>query len=254
MTRKILNLPIKSSKNQKSAVINEVIAQKSSLIINLVGYTILGLIFLDYIELFIPPKFFNPVWEFETIGKMVETAWAPLLGFVLIFYRRNNEIIKIGQLKILLLFSRLALVLGVIYLITVPLLISDSLRIQQSDRTQFNRQIELQNQQAEQIKDRLNQINETQFSKLLQAQGQQIPDLNSSSPEELKEKLFNQLQQNQDLVNSKVTTAMKQRQQTLWKSTCKWAIGGILAGVSLIFVARYTNWSKKLIRSYEDEF
>jgi hypothetical protein len=81
----------------------------------------------------------------------------------------------------------------------------------------------------------------------LQVQGQQIPDLQSSSTEELKEKLFTKLQENRQVAKNKLTTVFSQRKQSLLKSTVKWAIGGIIVGVSLISIWKYTNWSKKLL-------
>ena len=47
----------------------------------LLGGGILALLLLDYAVLLIPPQFTNPVWEFQTIGQLIERAWAPILAY-----------------------------------------------------------------------------------------------------------------------------------------------------------------------------
>ena len=70
----------KKYRKTKSILTNELIEKQSYTFVALVGYVILGLIFFDYIHLLIPPKFFNPNWEIETIGRIIETIWILLLG------------------------------------------------------------------------------------------------------------------------------------------------------------------------------
>ena len=55
-------------------------------ILRWVGYGFLVLGLFDTIEIFIPAKFMNPSWEFQTFGALVERVTVPLIGFVLVFF------------------------------------------------------------------------------------------------------------------------------------------------------------------------
>ena len=61
-----------------------------------VGYLILLLSFLDYILLLMPPQFLNPNWELNTMGRIIEYVWAPLIAFLMIFVRLPEQ--KISRL------------------------------------------------------------------------------------------------------------------------------------------------------------
>jgi hypothetical protein len=55
-------------------------------IFRVLGYGLLLLALFDILEMFIPPGFMNPAWEFQTFGALVERVPVPLIGFVLVFY------------------------------------------------------------------------------------------------------------------------------------------------------------------------
>ena len=60
-------------------------------IIRWVGYGLLILALFDVIEMFIPARFMNPNWEFQTIGALVERVAVPLIGFAFVFLAGLNE-------------------------------------------------------------------------------------------------------------------------------------------------------------------
>ena len=149
-------------------LVNKTAEQKSLQTVNLVGYSILFLVLVDYLALLISAQFFDPTWELTTIGRLVETAWAPLLAFLLIFYRRYQDIIKPGELRLLSLLSWFALLLGIAYFLAVPLIIGNTIRINRSQQAQLISQIHNQKTQVQQYTQQLNQASDEQLNNLLQ--------------------------------------------------------------------------------------
>jgi len=58
----------------------------------------------------------------------VDNCWALLLGFVLAFYRQQ-DVLRRFELRVLALLSWLALVLGLVFLLLLPLGVTNTLRL-----------------------------------------------------------------------------------------------------------------------------
>ena len=153
-------------REDKNIIVDEFVEQKSYAFVTLVGYLILGLIFFDYLHLLLPPQFFNPIWEIETIGKIIETIWILLLGFMLVFFRTSHKTIKKSELKILSILSWIALAIAICCFLFAPLLMSNALRINQNNRTQVNTQLTNQSTQTEQVLTQINQASNQQINSL----------------------------------------------------------------------------------------
>ena len=240
------SLKLKPRKSTSPKKVNLIVEQKSSKIINLVGYTILFLTLLDYGMLFIAAKFFNPVWGWETAGKLVETVWAPLLGFLLIFYRRDQDLIKPIEIKLLSVLSWLALLLGTIYLLIAPVIIGNAFRINNSQKAQVTNQISQQKSQVEQYSQKLDRATNEQLNNLLQSYLQQAPNTAVSSPEQLKDSLVSQIKQKQQTAQKQLQSNFSIRKRNLLKTTLKWLIGTIISGISFILIWKYTQWARFL--------
>ncbi len=245
------SLKLKPRKSTSPKKVNLIVEQKSSKIINLVGYTILFLALLDYGILLISAKFFNPIWGWETAGKLVETVWAPLLGFLLIFYRRDQDLIKAIELRFLSILSWVALILGTIYLFIAPVILGNAFRINNNQKAQVTSQINQQKSQVQQYSQKLNQATNEQLKNLLQGYLQQAPNIAVSSPEEFKKNLLTEIKQRQQTVQNQLQSNLSGRQRNLFKTTVKWCLGTILSGISFILIWKYTEWARFLGLSKE---
>jgi hypothetical protein len=217
--------------------------QRFSKLITLAGYFILALLFLDYVFLLIPPQFLNPSWELNVIGHLVENVWAPLLGFLLVFYRKAEEPIKVQELRLLGWLSRLILVMAIFYLLAVPLTISNTIRIQQKNFSQFSAQVDQQRNQVTQIEQQLNQMPEDKLKQFLSQSSSAPP---TDSPATIREKLLGKLKQEQTTSLKQAKAAYNQQKLSFIKTSVKWGIGALLSGVMLILVWRYTEWARKI--------
>jgi Na+-driven multidrug efflux pump len=85
----------------------------------------------------IPPHLFNPAWELNIIGHLIESVWASILGFLLILFRMPEQKIYTREFKRLSLVSKLALFVAIIYFLLIPLIISDTARIYRDRKINF---------------------------------------------------------------------------------------------------------------------
>jgi hypothetical protein len=131
-----LNYPSKSKVNTSFVLLLEQI-QKIGNTISLAGYIILLLTLIHYLLMLIPPHLFNPAWELNIIGHLIESVWASILGFLLILFRMPEQKIYTGEFKRLSLVSKLALFVAIIYFLLIPLIISDTARIYRDRKINF---------------------------------------------------------------------------------------------------------------------
>lgn len=208
--------------------------------IHSVGYLLLILTFLDFIHLTIPPQFTNPNWELETMGQLVERVAIPLLGYLFVFYPTESEIPRL-EFWLWRFLSWLALLLGIFYLLMIPLGFHNTLRVDQQNVATINNRISQQTQQVEQQKKLISELNSQQLDNLLNnvKKQQQLPDI---SPEELQQKLLLQLETNQELSKTQAQDFRKKQRITLLKTSFKWNLGALLSGVMFIVIWYLTKW------------
>ena len=219
--------------------------ERSGKMLPSIGYFILVLTFLDYVFLLIPPRFLNPTWELNIIGHLVENVWAPLLGFALVFIRQQNGFRKL-ELKLLSWLSRLMLLMAIIYFLSAPLILSNTIKIQQKSFSSLKNQLETQKNQVAQFKKQLSQIPDRQLANYLrQRQSQQSSSTKSSSSNTLLQQAFERVEQEQIKSAEQIKTAYKKQKFSLIKKSLKWCIGALFSGGIFLVFWRHTEWSRK---------
>ncbi len=213
--------------------------------LRLTGYVLLALSALDIVATLVPPDFFNPEWEFRTIGRLVERVPVPLIGLVLVFYgglryRRPFEKFFLRPLALL------AIAAGIGYLLLIPLSISNSVRLSEGIRqNKYPTQQSLQsNQQLTQFKQLEQQISTASPEKVVSVVTQfklPISAEAKSDPSSLKAKVLSQIQQNQRALENQLQEASNAQQQQHLKNTVKWVLGALLSGSCLIYLGMGAN-------------
>ena len=241
----MLKLSNRYKNTEKQTRLNDVIEQNSSQIINIFGYTLLAFALLDYLNLLFPPQLMNSNWEFQTIGGMVEMSWAILLGFILVFYRRQEDYVSSRELKFLSVISWLTLLAAIAYFIMAPLLVSNALRISSRNSASINSQLTAYSEQIEQIETKLNQTSDVELQQLLATfpNKEAVANLNV---EEFRQQLLTENTSQQQAATKQLQQQLKQQQKGLYKSTFKWAIGAILTGASALLIWKSTRWARVL--------
>lgn len=213
-----------------------------------VGYTLLFLTFVDLVILLIPPQLTNPVWEFQTMGAIVERVAVPLIAFVLIFYGEQNLRPK-WERPLLSLLSLLTLLFGIFLLILVPLGVINTLRIDKQSNTQIDTQVEQRMTQIQQVQQQLEQANtEEQMENLLSrldTQGR-TPEIQSAQElEEIKNQLSDFVTRTESSTKTQAEETRRNRRILLFKNSLKWNLGALVSGVLFIAIWKATGWTRK---------
>ncbi|NJL81535.1 MAG: hypothetical protein HC874_30235 [Richelia sp. SL_2_1] len=216
-------------------------------IVRWVGYGLLILALFDVIEMFVPASFMNPNWEFQTFGALVERVAVPLIAFVFIFLAGLNERDK-KEIIILKILSWLTLLLGIIYFITVPLGIINTVRIHKQNNQQITVRLNQQKSVIEQVKKGLDgPVTEAQMQQFLaRLNGGRAPEI--KSPEELqqaKQQLSTFINQGESELENQVKVARSNQRLNLLKKSVKWNLGALVAGALFITIFRSTAWARR---------
>lgn len=227
-----------------SLYLSETVEEHSTFLMRLLGYGLLIFALLDYIYIVIPPRFTNPAWELQTIGAFIEHAAIPLLGLMLVFYRYQGYISKLEK-HLLGLLSWGSLLLGLLYLLMVPLGIIDTGRIYHSNNAQIDAQLSQQRQQVEQIKVKLNQATtDEQLRQLFASLTPEGRSLKINNPQTFKEQSLAQISQNDRNLQAKADSVRKNQQNALLKNSIKWNIAALVSGILFIWIWHLTRWTR----------
>jgi hypothetical protein len=212
----------------------------------LLGYGLFIYVIIDVLYIIIPPRLTDPVWQFQVIGRLVEYVWFPLFGFIFVFYRRQGYIRKL-EIKILKFLSWVCLVVGLIYLLMIPLGVNNTRRIYETNRTQFNAQIAQANERIKTLEESFARANTPEdLANLLaqlspQGNTPQINDL-----EGIKQQLTQALGQSGQNFRTQLEAQKKAQDELLLKNSLKWNFGALISGTWFVLIWSKTRWIRKL--------
>jgi hypothetical protein len=210
------------------------------LLIRLAGYGMLALVLVDFLNLFIPFNFLNPVWEVQVIGALAERTVLPLLGFLLAFYgdRSYRSDKEFGLLRGL---SWATLGLAVIYALTIPLLFLNTGRVDAANSNQAL-QSEQQLVQIRKLREQLNTANSPeQITKLFN----NIPvtgNLASSDPQQLKENALKKIDETEKTLKDQSEAFRAEQRFGLYKNAFRWTFSAGIATFLFFRVWQITSW------------
>lgn len=216
-------------------------------ILRWLGYGLLLFTFFDWLDVLTPLKFMNPLWEFQTIGALVEKVVIPLLGFVLIF--SGGEVNRRRWESSLLKFlSWLTLGIGILYILMIPLGVINTVRINETNSSQVLSQVDKQVAQIKAVQSQLQAVNnESQMQALLQnlqKGGLAITPKPGESLATIKSDLSRFMTGAKQKLENQAKEARSNQQFALFKSSIKWNLGAVIAGVWFIGIWRLSEWAR----------
>lgn len=218
-------------------------------ILRWVGYGLLVLALFDFIDIFVPLRLQNPAWEFQTLGALVERVPVPLLGLALVFYGeadfREDEDWEIVLLKCL---SWLCLLFGLLYLLLIPLGVSNTLRLNFQNEIQINAQLDQRVSQIQQLQELLNNGTDKDIEELLTRLSRQSRTPNITTPQQLEEtksQLSSFLTQAQERLKTGAGATRTEQRLRLLKRSVKWNLGALVSGVLFFGLWRSTRWARQ---------
>lgn len=201
----------------------------------IVGYGLLALSALDIIDAFIPPQFSDPVWELQLVNNLVERTPVPLLGLVLVLVGEQS-------FRIFKLLSWACLVVGLLFVLLVPLGANSSFLIAQQNKQEISSQVDQRTVQLQQLRNLLNE------AKTDQQIGNIVSRLNSkaripqgSNLQQVKSQLLTELAQGEKRLKQQAQTSQANRALVLLKNAVKLSLGAFFASAVFLIIWRKTN-------------
>lgn len=224
----------------------------SSGILRLVGYGLLVLASIDVLFLLIPPQLMNPVWEFNTIGAIVERIPVTLLGMVLVYYGERSDRAPIESF-LLRWLSWASLIIAIFLVLSIPLSISGSFRIYYQQKAGVNARVVEQIDSMQSFQEQLKTASSPEeLGTILQTKANQkvtIPD--SVDIQQLKSDILQSLQQNQEKLRNQAQSFRQEKRSALLKNCIKWNLGALIAATLFFLIWKSTLWAR-LERVRED--
>jgi hypothetical protein len=212
-----------------------------------IGYGFLILTLLDFVEIFIPLRFMNPIWEFQMLGALVEQVPVSLMGFGLVFlgefYLRSP-----WERALLKFLSWMTLLFAVGFLLLIPLGIFNTVRINRQNVEEISAQTQQQVAEIEQVKLRLGQaatkdeilelvsrLDRKELNKQIEA---------SQKLEATRIDLASFLSITEGKIKGDAQETLANRRMTLFKRSIKWNFGALIASSLFFTIWRSTHWAR----------
>ena len=214
----------------------------SSSILRLVGYGLLLITVVNISFLLIPLQLMNPLWEFQTVGAIVERTPFILLGMVLVCYGQTSDRTSI-ELSVLKPLSWLSLIFAILLLLVIPLNINNSLQVYSQNNVIENAHFFNQKDAIEKFEEQLLVANsQEEITAIIQQQTQKINISNSINVRELKNNIIISLQIYKERITSQIQAFRAQKRSLLIKNCLKWDIGALIAAILFFQVWKSTDW------------
>jgi hypothetical protein len=212
-------------------------------IMPVIGYGIFFASLADFFHVLFPLQLFNPAWELQTIGSLIDQSWALLIGMGFIcsrYFTENQDNSRLIEFLFLKFIRWFFLILAILYLFFAPLVVLNSFRM----TTQISQQVAQQQQakiiQIDQIQNQSSRItNPDQLRALAQSLNINKDDIARLSNEELPTSIQQQLSTVKSRIEAEAAIARRNQLQKLWQNSIRMIFSQILLSLTFIFI-----WSK----------
>jgi hypothetical protein len=205
-----------------------------------VGYSMLLMAFFDIIDIVFPLQIMNPVWEFQTMGALVERVAIPLVSLVLVLSGKLENR-SLWELRFLGFISRLTLLVGLLYILLIPVGVSNTIRLYNSNIDQFNQEYSQKLSQINQFEQQLTKATPTELDNILQRQGRYFDGKN---PQEVKSQLLSEVKNTREKIKTQTDDQKSSANLRLIKSSVKWNLGALISGFLFIAIWKTTFWAR----------
>jgi hypothetical protein len=205
----------------------------------LVGYGLLLLAALDIADIFTPFKFADANWEFQVVGNLVERVPVPVIGLLFVLYGEKRS-------KLIQLLSILSLIVGVLFLLLIPLGVSSTFLIDKQNYAQISAQ---SNQQLANLQRFKKQLNNPKALKDIEQSLARINSLSRRSEDKqpvTRELLSKKITEKESQINFEANARIEAMKFSLFKRSIKWNLGALIAGVLFILLGRSRRSSDKV--------
>jgi hypothetical protein len=231
--------------NPSASRYREWIEASSFKMVALVGYSLLGLALVDFAETLLPPRMFDPNWQFQTITLLAGKVWAPLIGLMLVFVRRGSRISR-PEVKLLGFLSWLSLAIAIAYFLLVPLAITNAFRIDHNNNSQASTQMLQQSEEIRQFQQQVTEASDPQEIATLFAAINRLPGIPQlENPQATKQQMLDGLAQTEVTIQARSQANVKIAQKSLLKNTLRIVLSATIAGFAFLGIWRQSKWVRQ---------
>lgn len=228
-----------------ATALEKLITPNMLFIARLMGYGLLLMGFVDLLYILIPPQLTNPVWEYQAIGDMVKLVPVPILALLLIFSGEKALRRKL-ELKLLPVLSWLTLGISIVFFLLLPLIITDSFKIDRFNKTQINTEIRQQKQKLDATQKQVQNMNGDQLKYFIPTPDKlgslgSLPD----SPAQAKSSISENLERAKVKADAQAAEARKNVTANLVKNTFKLFTEALISGVIFLMFWSRTDWARQ---------
>lgn len=204
-----------------------------------IGYGLLLLALFDLLATLIPLNFRNPLWQFETMGAIVERVAVPLIGLVLVFFGEEKFRSSLEQ-KLLKSLRWLCLLVGVLFFLLIPLGLVSAIQVKKINDLQIDGQFKQQKSRIERVEKQLNIIQDQDLENFIKSQGR---SLDSQSPQQAKDQFLEKIKKDKKQLQTQFEQAKATRRLTILKNLAKWSLGALVSGILFTYIWFLTRWA-----------
>ena len=206
-----------------------------------VGYGLMALVLIDWLTILFPPSFLNPVWEFQTFGALVDRAPLLLVAILFVFYG-GSQARRNGEGLLLKVLSWGCLLLSILFLLSLPLGIVNTLRIDTQNTEVLTAQYNQDLAQAEQFEEELQSTSPSELIELVEQEGIAV---DTDNPRNLKEALLSQVSEEKTALEQSFQRTQASDRRILIENSVKWNLGALIIAALLFTLWRTTDWVRK---------
>ncbi len=205
------------------------------------GYAFLALAVSDFVESVVPPRFMNPDWELQLMAAAIERSPVAVLGFLFIF---QAEWLRRARWERWLLpwISWGALASGVAFVLMIPLLITNTFRVDAGGEKQISEQLDQQMSQTKALQDAV-----------VAAQGEKLADVlkqagrigDGKDPETARQEILAELGKARQELQRRAQEARDSQKLQIYKNTFKHTTQAAIVGAVLIAFWLGTGWARR---------
>ncbi|MBD2395567.1 hypothetical protein H6G11_15060 [Cyanobacterium aponinum FACHB-4101] len=222
---------------------------RSLVLWRLIGYGFLVLFALDVVAIVVPPNFLNPQWEFQILGEIVERVAIPFIALLLIFFG-GNYLRKGWEYLVLTSLSWLSLIVGVLFILAVPLGVINTIRIDTQATTRLTEQTNQRLEILKQVETKLKDVNSREEMQVLisQLSNNNAPIIeNDQQLTEAKQRLGEFITSSRNQLSTQTDLANNQRRKSLIKQSVKWNLGALISGILFVMTWQMTKWARQKV-------
>jgi predicted PurR-regulated permease PerM len=208
-----------------------------------IGYGLLILSVLDTIATLIPANFGNRLWELQTIGAIVERVPVPLLAMALIFFGEGYDRRGLENLFLKLL-SWVCLLLGLVFLLMLPLGIFGTIYVNNQNNQQIDTQANQQLAQLQQVQERLTKGSPEDLRNLAGELTRLGVPANTENPQQLKDQILSRITPAKERLQTQKAAVQSNQRLQLFKNSVKWLLGALISSVLFFTLWRGTDWAR----------